>query len=90
MPKNKNRKPFWTRTRASKQIVIDEGEWFAPDGKVNVFLSERSSGEWQVYVSDADDGLHEIFLKDERKARWIFDRIVHLTSRRELRALGLK
>lgn len=96
--KGKNKIQWLSRLRASKDVATAEDWRPTVNGLMHVKLFEYNparyskDGErmWRVHVSGDDDAFMELDLYDERRARHIFKSITHLTTKEELRALGLR
>lgn len=75
---------------STKEILTNEDWHPTIDGKVQVKLYGYLSGMWRVHVRGGDDDEMELDIRDERRARHVFDRIVHLTTKADLHELGLR
>lgn len=79
------------RVRASKDVASAEDWNPTTNGLIHVTLYEYRHGDmWRVVVRGDDDTVMELDVFDEQRARYVFDRVVHLTTKDELRRLGLQ
>lgn len=76
--------------RSHKHILSNEDWYPTVDGKVRVNLSQLDATTWRVSMWGGDDLGMELDTDNENHARFVFDRIVDLTTRAELEALGLR
>lgn len=77
------------KVRETKQILTNEDWYPTVEGKVGASLIGWDNGTWRVCVWGGDDTGMELDT-DEGRARWVFSRIVDLTTVADLKALGLK
>lgn len=88
--RNRGNSPFPRVVNRQEKSILTNEDWYPTiDGKVTVSLIEWDNGNCRVCVWGGDDTGMEIDCADLVKARRIFDRIVNLTTRGELQALGL-
>lgn len=96
--KGKNKITWIARTRASKDVATAEDWYPTINGLIHVKLFEYNParyakdgvGMWRVHVIGDDDTEMELDVFDEQHARRVFDRIVHLTTKEEMKKLGLR
>ena len=91
--KRKSKSSWCSRKRASKDVASAEDWHPTINGLIHVSLieynPEEGAGLWRVHVCGDDDSYMELDAQDESRARYVFDRITHLTTKDEMRALGL-